>query len=296
MDFNDDGYEDLIVGDRNGYVNYFSRLSDGSLTAQPDITANGSTIDVGTNSAPFIVDWNNDGLLDLVIGSESTGIPLRLYLNSGSASSYNFTTYENILCGGSPINWSRCCPHVCDLNQDGKKDVICGEDYGHIYYYENVGSDSSPLFSQALMLESNGSAIAWPSGQTDTRVWIDDWNEDGCPDMLLGNYIQYVYLYLGNPLGIAEQPVNLVNPCQIEINQIHQNNLIKINFSLAESQSIDINLFNLSGQKVTEIFSGVLNQGNQEIIFTTENLNSGMYFIWGNIGNNSLSHQLLILK
>lgn len=296
MDFNDDGYKDLIVGDRNGYINYFSRLSDGSLTVQPDITANGTTIDVGTNSAPFVVDWNNDGLLDLVIGSESTGIPLRLYLNSGTPSSYNFTTYESILCNGNPINWSRCCPHIYDLNQDGKKDVICGEDYGHVYYYENVGSDSSPLFNQVVMLESNGSPIAWPSGQTDTRIWINDWNEDGWPDMLLGNYIQYVYLYLGNPLGIAESPVNHSSPNQIDVIQQYSPHLIQVNFSLTESQSINLNIYNLNGQKIDQIFSGTLNRGDHQLVFSTGNMSPGMYFIWGNIGQYNFSHQLAIIK
>ena len=37
------------------------------VTAEPDIIANGATIDVGYNSAPCTVDWDEDGLLDLVV-------------------------------------------------------------------------------------------------------------------------------------------------------------------------------------------------------------------------------------
>ena len=91
MDFNDDGILDIIVGDRNGYVNYFRGTGTETLTTEPDIKANGTTIDAGSNSAPVIVDWNEDGLLDLILGTETGTI--RLYLNSGTASAHVFTTY-----------------------------------------------------------------------------------------------------------------------------------------------------------------------------------------------------------
>ncbi|MHC4942511.1 MAG: FG-GAP repeat domain-containing protein [Planctomycetota bacterium] len=195
MDFNDDTYLDLIVGDRNGFINYFRRLPNGTLTAEPDIVANGTTIDVGENSAPCTVDWNEDGLLDLVIGND-TSKRIRLYLNSGTPSSYLFTTFTEIESSGTPIVYGRCVPHVCDLNEDGKKDLIIGEDLGWVYYYENTGTNAAPSFSGWVKLESNGSPIKWPSGQTDTRVWMDDWNGDGKCDLLLGNYAKNLYIYL----------------------------------------------------------------------------------------------------
>jgi hypothetical protein len=198
VDFNDDDLLDLIVGDRDGFINHFRRKPDQTLTAEPDIVANGTTIDMGTNSAPFIVDWNEDGLLDMVVGNESPG-HVRIYLNSGTPLSYLFTTYTTVMKGGTMVTHSRSCPHVADLNLDGKKDVIIGEDYGSVYYLKNVGTQAAPLFNTEVKLNANGSPITWPSGQTDTRVWVDDWNEDGLPDLVLGNYAKNVHLYLHVP-------------------------------------------------------------------------------------------------
>jgi len=196
VDFNNDGLLDLISGDRNGFISFFSRNPDQTLSTEPQLIADGALIDVGNNSAPCIVDWNEDGLLDLVVGQESPG-NIRLYLNSGSASSYLFTTFQLLKCGGTNIKYSRCVPHIVDLNQDGKKDIVIGEDYGYVYYLENTRTNASPTFTVAVKLESDGAPISWPSGQTDTRVWVDDWNGDGVLDLLLGNYAKNLYLYRG---------------------------------------------------------------------------------------------------
>jgi len=218
VDFNDDGLLDLIVGERNGFINYFRRKPDGTLTAEPDIEAGGSTIDVGNNSAPFVVDWNEDGLLDLVIGNETGN--LLLYINNGTPSAHSYGLYILIKVNGTPVDYSRTVPHVIDLNLDGKKDVVFGEDNGAVYYLENTGTNAVPAFSTISKLKSDGAVIQWPSGQTDTTVFFTDWNEDGRPDLLLGNYVKNVYLYPG------------LAPIEASDNQIPAASGLTINFAL----------------------------------------------------------------
>ncbi len=215
MDFDNNGLLDLIVGDRNGYVNFFRGQINGTLTAEPDIKANGVTIDVGNNSAPFIVDWNEDGLLDLVVGHETGNV--RLYLNSGNPFVHNFTTFSLIEVGGTAVKYSRTVPHVIDLNLDGRKDVVIGEDNGAVYYLENAGTNTAPFFNTSSKLKSDGASIQWPSGQTDTTVFITDWNEDGIPDLLLGNYVKNVYLYPGlAPIMASDNQISGASGCNID--------------------------------------------------------------------------------
>ncbi len=205
MDLNSDGLLDIVTGDRYGTVSYFRRKTDGTLTEEPDIVANGATIDVGNNSAPHVIDWNEDGLLDLVLGNETGNI--RIYVNSGTPSQYQFTTYTLLQGGGTTIKYYRCCPHVADLDLDGRKDVLVGEDKGYVYFFKNTGTNASPVLAAAEKLKANGVAISWPSGQTDTRVWTDDWDGDGLPDLVLGNYAKYVHLYRNMP-GALSPDVN----------------------------------------------------------------------------------------
>ena len=62
-----------MVGDRSGYVWLYinsGNATNPTLTSAGRLKANGVGIDVGTNSCPVIVDWNNDSKKDLIVGNE----------------------------------------------------------------------------------------------------------------------------------------------------------------------------------------------------------------------------------
>jgi len=125
VDWNDDGLTDLIVGERLGFVNYYKRLSDGTLTSEGRIQCSGTDIAVGTNSAPFVIDWDSDGKKDLIVGRESTtGGSLQLYLNEGTSASPLFNSYSQVLMGSNPIAWPRTIPHMEDMDGDGIPDLL----------------------------------------------------------------------------------------------------------------------------------------------------------------------------
>lgn len=200
MDWNGDGLDDIIVGDRNGFITWFKRTGSGvdDLTSEGHLEASGTAIDAGSNSAPVVVDWNNDGLLDLVLGSESSAI--KLYLNSGTVADPVLTTFTYIKNSGSNITRSRCCPQVYDMNGDGKKDLIMGENSAQIYYYENTGTDAEPVFSGFEAIQSNGSPLDLYSG---SRLCVNDWDEDGTPDLLVSDFDGFVYVYMADLSGTA---------------------------------------------------------------------------------------------
>jgi len=70
-DWEGDGQKDLLIGDDDGYVSVF--LNEGS-NASPRFsnrayaTVLDDTLDVFYDAAPFAVDWNEDGALDLLAG------------------------------------------------------------------------------------------------------------------------------------------------------------------------------------------------------------------------------------
>ena len=67
-----------------------------------ELTCAGTIIDVGYYAAPCVVDWDGDGLKDLVLGQFSSG-NIRFYKNEGTNASPVFNSYSMIQADGSPI-------------------------------------------------------------------------------------------------------------------------------------------------------------------------------------------------
>ncbi len=195
MDYNDDGMLDIVVGDRNGYTHYYRRTSESpiTLTQEADLACGGVTIDVGYNSSPVCVDWDEDGNRDLLLGTEDGTV--RLYINDTIDTDPVYNTYSLLQSGGSNISHYRNCPQVYDMNQDGKKDLLCGANDYSIYYYENTGTNADPVFSDSEAIINTGYAGA--------RFWVDDWNEDGLPDVLASNYYGLVQVYIQTTTGVS---------------------------------------------------------------------------------------------
>jgi hypothetical protein len=71
-DWNQDGGQDLLVGDANGRTYLFLNGGTDAAPAFPSgapLTGQGAPVAVSSQAVPFVVDWDNDGLRDLVIGS-----------------------------------------------------------------------------------------------------------------------------------------------------------------------------------------------------------------------------------
>ena len=294
MDLNNDGLDDLIVGERNGYVNYYRRLSDGSLTSEGRIQASGTDIDVGTNSAPFMFDWDNDGDLDLLAGREITaGGSIWLYINSGTPADHLFTTYTPVQVGTSNISWSRSVPTMADMNGDGLLDLVVGEDNGHNYYLENEGSIGSPDFNSYSAVTVNGSPFSWPSGQTDTTVWIDDWNQDGTPDIIQGNYATNLWVFLGNSTGTADFSEAVPPPgLTLELASNPVSGVLSYSLSSDMSGSAFMALYGTDGRVV----ASWSHQADGTVNRSVSTLPSGTYMLTATSGGSTVSTRLAIVR
>ena len=107
---------------------------------------------MGTHAAPFMVDYNNDGAKDLLVGN-GEGV-LVYYINTGSNTQPVFALPIPLkdARGGEITVDSYCTPFVTDWNGDNKKDLLLGSGDGTLSVYLNEGSDSDPFFLHLLPL------------------------------------------------------------------------------------------------------------------------------------------------
>lgn len=70
----------------------------------------------------------------------------------------------------------------------------------------------------------------------------------------------------------------------------------KIVYELKRANSISLKIFDALGNEIKEIDNGYKNAGRYEISFNGENLASGLYFARLNVGGNTLTSRLVLVK
>ena len=144
---------------------------------------------------PVAVDWDSDGDLDLVVGN--FGGTFRLFRGEGQG---KFQPASELIMIGNDvlrINGHHSDPFVIDWDKDGDLDLLSGSTNGGVQWAENAaGEGKTPeLKAFASLIEpgpQNGqgellkeSDLTAPTRST--RIWVDDVNEDGKLDILVGD-------------------------------------------------------------------------------------------------------------
>jgi len=196
VDYDLDGRKDLLLGTKEGKIALFTNTGTESTPTFSDhhlLKAEGKDIHVGAHAAPFIVDYNNDGAKDLLVGNGEGS--LLYYPNQGSNTKPVFSSplvlkeAEGVAIGVD----SYCTPWVVDWNEDHKKDILLGSGNGTLVVYLNQGSDSDPVWSAPGSIEVGGVALDVGSF---AAPFVADWNGDGKKDLLVGDGEGYIHLYL----------------------------------------------------------------------------------------------------
>ncbi len=210
--WDDDNRKDLLVGQSDGTIKIFLNIADNNVPAFDagttiKVGSEGTLIlDVGNRATPFLIDWDDDNKLDLVVGGMDGFI--HVYYNCGCGGSvpqhFSTSTVEGVFVQMNGQNLrvpsDRSSPVVLDLDGDGNKDLLTGNTNGQILFYKNVGMDSLPAFSGYSPVQSNGVAIDLPSTPR-SRPSICYWTEpnDGYWDLLVGAGDGKIRLYRGIP-------------------------------------------------------------------------------------------------
>jgi large repetitive protein len=205
-----DGLLDLIAGDADGNVWFFRNVgtktapklaagvklkSEGKEITGPSAMTSALSSLLGTSTpAPVsnmgeysklhVVDWDNDGLLDVLVGhSLSSGADeMVFYKNVGTKAEAKFAApvpLKDIVEGEAVL---RAAPYVADWDGDGKRDLLVTNDNGKVFFLRNVGTNAKPVFAkqEEIKLPGMEDSIRW-------RVCVVDWNNDGKLDLVVGN-------------------------------------------------------------------------------------------------------------
>jgi hypothetical protein len=146
----------------------------------------------GCASAVHAVDWNGDGLIDLLVGD--IGGNVYLIPNEGTKKAYAFGKPQPLQAGGKPVHVEGDAgPFVADWDGDGRPDLLVGSGDGSVWFYRNIGNGKVPELAAGVRLVAPGETTFGPDCPKEPRrgirakVCAVDWFGTGRLDLLVGD-------------------------------------------------------------------------------------------------------------
>jgi hypothetical protein len=144
---------------------------------------------------PFPVDFNGDGKIDILCGTKDGAV---LYIENVSGDSFGmqFADARPIPAGDAEVKvGSYASPVAVDWDDDGRGDLLVGDDSGKVYWFRGVAGGFYDNFAPPVLLEAGGRPV--DVGRS-AAPFVADFNRDGQKDLLVGTGFGTVYLFLNS--------------------------------------------------------------------------------------------------
>jgi type IX secretion system substrate protein/VCBS repeat protein/FG-GAP repeat protein len=228
LDLNNDGLKDLMASpsDPGTYISGNKKSSwlylNSGENNKPDFHfvddqfLQKDMIDLGSGAYPEFLDFDGDGLMDMIVGNygyydsswydswltlnSSFTSKLALFRNIGTIDQPAFSFYDPDFGGLSDLSLRGLVPTFGDLDGDGDPDLLLGNQDGDLIYYKNVANRTDTI--ELVFVEKTFQGINvgdYSSPQ------LFDINNDNLLDLVVGEKKGNLNYYENS--GTAEVPV-----------------------------------------------------------------------------------------
>ncbi|MBK8634606.1 MAG: T9SS type A sorting domain-containing protein [Saprospiraceae bacterium] len=200
MDVNNDGKKDVIVasnesGNGQNRNNVWLYLNEGEA-CNPDfkLSTKNFLVDemliTSVGSHPAFYDYNGDGLLDMIVGTNGVGEAgqtrqnrMFLFTNIGTKNSpaFELTNEDFLQLSAFPNTLSRLAPCFGDLDGDGDADLFVGNSQGGVLLFQNDGLEQGKTNFRLITTDFQNIFV----GPNSSPV-IYDFDKDGLLDFIIG--------------------------------------------------------------------------------------------------------------
>ncbi len=216
-DLDGDGDLDLTIGGYNGIL-YYENTGSPSSPSWADVNTllfADVNEQIGTDAKQTFIDLDNDGDMDLIVGigesllgGPTAGISMG-FRNIGTASAPAFQRDDNLVTGIPDVGLN-AYPSFADLDNDGDFDLLMGRDGAAVYYYENTGTPSVPVWTNDNTLFSVVETSNYWKNPT-----FCDLDGDNDADLIYGTVDGDLFFYENT--GIVSNPQYQYNPSYFRV-------------------------------------------------------------------------------
>ncbi len=206
LDVDNDGIRDLIYGPNSvsSAFKYFTKETDqvkwfkntgkdlSPLWAPQAPLFVDQTIDVGNKNQWKFADWDKDGDLDAIVANNGdktktldSADRIYLYENIGTKTNAKFKLVNTNFGDFEKERQVYLNMDIADMDNDGKLDLVCGNDRGDILFFRNTSATNNTLSPTFSFSNNTYNGFNLNIGRFSSPV-VSDIDNDGLLDMVIG--------------------------------------------------------------------------------------------------------------
>lgn len=273
-DLNNDGIADVIIGEIDGLIHYFEGVGNNNFKIKQ---FNYLGVDVGNGAMPNLVDVDEDGLMDLIIGNKKG--TLHFFKNIGAKQEPNFElisdTWGNIDLSDIATQGGWVSASILNHSKNGRL-LILGTQTGKTFAYKSI--TTSPDANFELVSDNY---FNYDEGERAT-VTVGDINNDTYPDVIIGNMSGGIRVALDATIVIEHKFKLVIYP-----NPVVENNYIYLKYK-TNLNNLKLEVFDISGRKIN------VKIHTDRIDIST--LKNGIYILRENIDGDFVSSKFVVVQ
>lgn len=227
LDIDNDGKRDLVyapnsinfqyITKETNQINWFKNIGqDLSPTwAQQTPLFTSDFIDLGNRNSWAFADWDKDGDLDCIVANNGDKLNTRdtadriyLFENIGTSKLPKFKLANQNFGNFIPERLNNLTIAISDMDNDGKLDLVCGNDKGEILFYKNNSSSNNTLNPTFVFSNNQYTGFNIDIGSFSAPA-IADIDNDGLKDIVIGRFDSTLSYYRN--IGTLSQPDFLIS-------------------------------------------------------------------------------------
>ena len=306
-DIDNNGKEDILIGTINGSLYWFANEGN-SWKFKTNQLLNYEKQSGESSWSPAVIDYNKDGINDLLVGFYNGNVALFEGLNKTGLP--NFKWISSNAWGMKANDWLQnssepkfssygyASPSVGDIDNDGTLEIIIGgyNDVLRVYHVDGHNPEDSLLADENIVFKSFGGDTVSTRVGGRLQPCLANITGDSIPELVIGNLrggLNFASHILSSETSIDNSNISIVTN-RLMPNPVALGSRFQIT-SPNKLEKWDVEIYDINGKVV---FANAINRGERGLSISSHEIGSGVFFIntYNLTSNRLITDKVIVLE